>query len=330
MVKLAIDAMGGDFAPKEIVEGCLLAAKEFSDLNLVLYGDEEQIKMYMKKVPENISIVHAKDKLDMGEKDPISAIRRNDELSLVKAFKAVHDKECSGVVTAGPTQGVVVAAHMIIKKLEGMKRVAICPQLPEVGGKSRLLLDSGANTDVRPEHILQYAEFASIFYKLTRDVENPLVGLINIGSEPGKGRELEKEVFELLKEDPKINFYGNVEPKELLTTPCDILVSDGFSGNLVMKSFEGCAKAMGIILKEEISKTLGGKIGYLFMRDNIDEFKRRMSADEVGGSLIFGVDGVVVKAHGSSNAYAFSHAIKLARKTVLSNVLETVKQHLNE
>ena len=219
---------------------------------------------------------------------------------------------------------------MIIKKLEGMKRVAICPQLPEVGGKSRLLLDSGANTDVRPEHILQYAEFASIFYKLTRNVENPLVGLINIGSEPGKGRELEKEVFELLKEDPKINFYGNVEPKELLTTPCDILVSDGFSGNLVMKSFEGCAKAMGIILKEEISKTLGGKIGYLFMRDNIDEFKRRMSADEVGGSLIFGVDGVVVKAHGSSNAYAFSHAIKLARKTVLSNVLETVKQHLNE
>lgn len=329
VIKLAIDAMGGDYAPKEIVEGCLLAIQNFKDLELVLYGNEQEIKQYMKPC-ERISIVHAPDKLDMGEKDPIGAIRRNKELSLVKAFSAVHDKECQGAVTAGPTQGVVVCAHIVVRKIEGMKRVAICPQLPEVGGKSRLLLDSGANTSIKAEHILQHALFASIFYKEVRGVEEPLVGLINIGTEPGKGRDLEKEVYQLLENDPRIHFYGNVEPKELLSTPCDILVSDGFSGNLVMKSFEGAAKSMGEVLKEEIKKTLGGKIGYLFMHKNINNFKKRMSADEVGGSLIFGVDGIIVKAHGSSQAYAFSKAIELARKAVLGNVIESVKKHLTE
>ena len=189
--------MGGDYAPQEIVKGVNLAIKENSDLFINLYGKEEEIKKYL--VPsDRVNVINANEKLDMGEKDPVTTIRRNKELSMVKAFQAVHDKECEGAVTAGPTQGAVVAAHLIVRRIKGMKRVALCPQLPNVFGKSRIMLDVGANTEIRPEHILQHAEFATIFYRETRKVEKPLVGLIYIGTEPGKGREQEKEVFKLL------------------------------------------------------------------------------------------------------------------------------------
>ncbi len=327
MIKLAIDAMGGDFAPKEMVEGVNLAIKNIKDIELFLYGKSEEIKQYL--VPNvRVRVIEANDKLDMGVKDPISIIRRNPELSMVKAFKAVADKECQGAVTAGPTQGAVVAGHLVIRRLKGMKRVALCPQLPPVGGKSRLLLDCGANTDIRPEHIVQHAEFASVFFRETRGVEKPLVGLINIGSEPGKGRELEKDVFALLEKNENINFFGNVETKEVLSTKCDILVTDGFSGNVIMKAIEGTAKVMGDVLKSEIKSSLGGKIGYFFMKKNLKRYRNAFNADDVGGSLVFGIDGIVVKAHGSSNAYAFSKAIELAAKAVRGNVIETMKKYL--
>lgn len=328
MIRLAIDAMGGDNAPKEIVKGVNLAIKEFDDIELTLFGDEEQIKKYL--VPSNrVKIVHAPEALSMGEKDPIRAIRTNKNYSLVQAFQAVKDKTCDGAVTAGPTQGVIVAAHMIIKRLPGMKRVALCPAMPFIGGKSRLVLDVGANTDIRPDHMLQHAQFASVYVKNTKGIERPLVGLLNIGTEPGKGRELEKEAYALFEKSESINFYGNVEPKELFTTPCDIIISDGFSGNICIKSVEGTAKAVGIILKEEIKKSFFGKIGYLFMHKVFKNFKRRMSGAEVGGALVFGVDGIVTKSHGSSEAMDFKYAIAQARKACLGEVVEMMKTYLS-
>lgn len=327
MIKIAVDAMGGDFAPKEIVEGVNLAIKNNKDLFINLYGIKDEVEKYLN-VSDRVMVINADHYLDMGEKEPVSKIRRDTELSMVKAFKAVHDKECQGAVTAGPTQGAVVAAHLIVKRMKGMKRVALCPQLPVFNGKSRLLLDVGANTDIRAEHVVEHAIFATVFYRETRKVEKPLVGLVNIGSEPGKGRELEKEVFKLLSENPNINFYGNVETKELLTTECDILVTDGFSGNLVMKTLEGTAKSIGSLLKEEISSSLGGKIGYLFMRKNLNRFKKRLNAEEVGGAVVFGVDGIIVKAHGNSNAYAYSKAIELCMRAVKGNVCELMKEKL--
>ena len=212
--------------------------------------------------------------------------------------------------------------------MKGMKRVALCPQLPNVFGKSRIMLDVGANTDIRPEHILQHAQYASIFYQETRGVEKPLVGLINIGTEPGKGRDQEKEVFKLLSEDESINFFGNVEPKDMLTTECDILVTDGFSGNLVMKTMEGTAKAVGSLLKQEIKKSFRSKIGALFMKKSLNTFKSTLNSEEVGGAVVFGVDGTIVKAHGNSSAYAFSKAIELCVKAVKGNVVETMKEKL--
>ena len=328
MIKLAVDAMGGDFAPEQIVKGVNLAIKNNNDLYINLYGLEEEIYKYLEK-SDRVTVINALHKLDMGEKDPVSVIRRDKELSMVKAFQSVHDKECQGAVTAGPTQGAVVAAHLIVRRMKGMKRVALCPQLPNVFGKSRIMLDVGANTDIRPEHILQHAQYASIFYKETRGVEKPLVGLINIGTEPGKGREQEKEVYKLLEEDPSINFYGNVEPKDVLTTECDILVTDGFSGNLVMKTLEGTAKAVGSLLKQEIKKSFRSKIGALFMKKSLNNFKSTLNSEEVGGAVIFGIDGTVVKAHGNSSAYAFSKAIELCMKAVKGNVVETMKEKLS-
>jgi len=328
MIKLAIDAMGGDFAPKEIIEGVNLAISKYDDLHLFVFGDDEEINKYLVK-NERVTVVHAKDKLEMGEEDPVSVIRRNKELSITKAFQSVRDKECDGVVTAGPTQGVIVAAHLIIRRLKGMKRVALCPVLPTFTGKSRLLLDVGANTEIRPEHMLQHAIFASVYADKAMGIEKPLVGLLNIGTEPGKGRELELELHNLLSESDLVNFYGNVEPKELLSTKCDILLTDGFSGNMVMKTMEGTAKALGQALKEEISKTISGKVGYLFMKKNLDNFKNRLNPNEIGGAMIFGVDGVVVKAHGSSNSYAFYRAIHQARSAVKGNIINIMKENID-
>ena len=214
MVKLAIDVMGGDHAPLEIIKGVEMALERYSDLEVVLFGDENIIKA---NLPENkrVTIVHTPDKIDMGEEDPIREIRRNRESSLVKAFQAVRNKEVDGVVTAGPTQGTVVAAHLVIRRIKGMKRVALCPRLPELGGKGRFLLDVGANTELKSEHLLQLAQYASIYAREVAGIKKPLVGLLNIGTEPGKGRELDKETYELLKNDPNVNFYGNVEGKEI-------------------------------------------------------------------------------------------------------------------
>lgn len=329
MVKLAIDVMGGDFAPKEIIDGINIALNEHKDLELVLFGDEAVIKKNVKHL-ERVKIVNAPQKIDMGEKDPIGEVRRNRETSLVKAFQALKDKEVEGVVTAGPTQGTIAAAHLIVRRIKGMKRVALCPTLPNLGGKARLLLDVGANVELKSEHLVQIAQFATIYLQETRNIEKPLVGLVNIGAEPGKGREVDKETYNLLKDNDKINFYGNVEPKELFTTPCDILVTDGFTGNMVMKTCEGVAKTIGSFLKDEIKASFSAKIGYIFMGKVFKKFKKVMNPDEVGGAILFGVDGVIVKAHGASTGYAFSKAITQAKNAVEGNIVQKMKDVLEE
>lgn len=324
MVKLAIDIMGGDHAPLEIIKGSKLALEKYDDLELTLFGDEAIIKEHIAP-SDRVKIVHAPDKVNMGEKDPIGEVRRNRETSLVKAFQAVKDKEVDGVVTAGPTQGVVTAAHLVIRRIKGMKRTALCPMLPKMGGKYRLLLDVGANVELRSEHILQLAQYASIYLREVHGVANPLVGLLNVGSEPGKGREVDVEAYDLLEKDENVNFFGNIEGKDVLSTNCDILVTDGFSGNLVMKTMEGVALAIGEFFKEEIPKSFKRKMGYVLMKDVFKTFKNVLNADEIGGANLFGVDGVVVKAHGSSSGYAFSNAINQARLAVKADVITKMK-----
>jgi glycerol-3-phosphate acyltransferase PlsX len=329
MIKLAIDAMGGDFAPEIVVKGSMLAIQKYNDIELTLYGDEEKIKSILTN-KERIKIVNAPRQIDMGEKDPISEIRRNKDTSMVMAFSAVKNKEADGAVTAGPTQGAIVAAHIVVRRIRGMKRVALCPNVPSFRPGGGIMLDVGANTDIKAEHMLQHAQYASIFFRETRGIESPKVALLNIGSEPGKGRDLEKEIFTLLKQDKNINFVGNLEPKELLTADVDIILTDGFTGNIAMKTFEGAAKAMGTGLKKQIKSSVFAMIGAIFMKNALKRFKKQFSADEIGGANIFGVDGVIVKAHGSSNDYAFMNAINQARVVVKGNVIDKMKQIISE
>lgn len=328
MIKIAIDAMGGDHAPLVNVEGAMEAVKMFNDLEVVLYGDESKLKPLLSN-NERITIVHTDKFIDMGEKDPISIIRRDTETSLAKAMIDVKEDVCDAIVSAGPTQAVVAGAHIILRRLKGMKRTALCPVIPTYKKTGLLLLDVGANKEIRPEHLLQYAHYATIFAKEVRGIDKPKLALVNIGAEESKGRDFEKESYELLKNDKYINFIGNLEPKEMMTADVDICVTDGFTGNMVMKSFEGTAKLMGKILKEEIKRTLLGKIGAVLMSKNLKRFKLHFDPSEVGGASLFGASKTLIKAHGSSDTKAIKNAIKLAYLSVKGDVLNKVKDQIN-
>jgi len=324
MVKLALDAMGGDFAPKSPVLGALKAIEEFPDLEITMYGDENKIKEFMPNPVPRINIVHTDSFIDMGEHDPVSQIRRNPKSSLVLAMKSCKNKENDGLVTAGPTQAVIVGAHIIIKRLPGMQRVALAPILPSVDGKSRIMLDVGANVELRPEHLVELAIYAQELAKEVLGVKNPRVGLLNIGTEEGKGREVDQETYQLFKANPNINFVGNIETKDILNPDCEIMMTDGFTGNMVLKTLEGTAKGTGQILKQEIKRTFFGKIGALFMKKNLNSYKKRLSGDDVGGAMLCGVSVPVVKSHGSSEPKDIYNSIKRARGLILSGLVDKV------
>lgn len=326
MIKLALDAMGGDFAPLETVKGAMAAIKQNKDLELVLYGKKDEINKYLT-CNERITIVDCPRVIDMGEHDPIAEVRNHRDSSLVMAFRAVRDKEVAGVVTAGPTQAVISAAHVHIGRIKGMKRCALCPTIPTFKEGGALMLDVGANTDIRPEHIAQYAQYAYLYAKFVKKISEPKVYLLNIGTEPGKGRQLEQETYDLLSKLP-LNFCGNVESKEILTSDADIIVTDGFTGNVAMKAFEGTAKGMGSLLKKEIKRNIFGMIGYLFMHKNLNRFKNHFDADRIGGANLFGVDGTVVKAHGASSQTAIQNAINLAYLSVKEDVVNKMKEFI--
>lgn len=329
MIKLAIDAMGGDYAPQEQVQGAMLAIQKHKDIELTLYGDESEIKKYLTN-NERITIVQSDGVIDMGEKDPIRAIRQNRNSSMALALSSVRNGDNDGVVSSGATQALIAGAHILVGRLKSMKRTAIAPLIPNVKGGSYILLDAGGNLTITPEYMHQQATFAAVYAQEVQGVAKPKVGLINIGTEPGKGRDIDKEAFELFSKSEHFEFVGNVEPKEVLDPPCDILISDGFTANIVMKCIEGTAKGLGKILKQEITKGFFGKIGSLILKGRLGKFKSRLSAEDIGGAMIYGLRGVVVKAQGSSKAYGFSSAIGQAATIVRNDVLSKVKAKLEK
>ena len=329
MIKIAVDAMGGDYAPKEQVEGAMLAIKNIKDLEITLFGRTEEINKYLTN-SERITIVEAPYVIPMGEKDPVRALREHKDSSLAMALSAVKNKEADAIVSSGATQALVVGAHLIVRRMKGMKRTAIAPIIPSIDGRGTILLDSGANVDITPEYMLQHAHFANVYAKEILKRENPVIGLINIGTEEGKGRDLDKEIYKLLKEDPRLNFYGNVETKEVLNPPCDILLSDGFTANIVMKTMEGTAKGMGVMLKNELKKGFLGKIGMILSAANLKRFKKKMQPEEIGGAMIYGISSVVIKAQGASKSYGFYNGIKQAYNIVNGKVLEKVQEVLQK
>ena len=327
MIRIAVDGNGGDYGLETTVIGSMMAVKKFPNLEITIFGDEEKIKELLTD-STRINVVHTSETISMGEKDPVRAIRHQKDASLCLAMKACKNGEADACVTSGPTQCVVVGAHLLVRRLPQMERVALCPFIPNMDGHPRLLLDVGANVELRKEHLGSLAIFASVVSKEVLGVKNPKVGLLNIGSEPGKGREIDKESYYYLESLEGINFYGNVEPTEMVDCPADIVVTDGFTGNICMKSIEGTAKNMGKMLTEEIKSSLAGKIGYLFMRKNLKRFKERMSTKKVGGAMLFGLGKVVVKAHGNSDAEAYFNAIRLAKEMVENDVINKVVEKL--
>ncbi len=329
MIKIGVDAMGGDFAPKEQIMGVMLAIKNISDIEINLYGNETEIKKYLTST-ERINIINTTYVIDMGEKNPIKAIKDHPDSSMATALSSLRKGESDAVVSSGATQALIAGAHILVKRMPGFKRTAIAPLIPSVSGKNTILLDSGANLEVRPEHMLQQAYFAKVYSKEVLGVEDPIVGLINIGTEEGKGRELDREVFQLFKSTNLFRFYGNVEPKMILDPPCDILISDGFTANIVMKTMEGTAKGMGMILKQSLTSSFLGKIGALLAKKNLIKFKKAMSAEEIGGALIYGLYRPVIKAQGASKAYGFYNAIRQGAIIVRNEVFPKVEKFVQE
>jgi len=329
MIKLAVDGMGGDFAPEPIIKGTLQALDKYSNIEITVFGDEEKMAPFLKEHPR-LKIVHTTSFLDMGIEDPVFEYRNNKEHSLFKAMQFVADGHADGVVTAGPTQAVVVGGQLILRKMKGMRRAAIAPIIPSYDRQGKIMLDSGANVDLAPEHILNLAIYASIVAKEVLKRENPKIALINIGSEESKGRPQDRETYELLKNNENINFFGNLEPKEVFTTEADVLVTDGFTGNIVMKTMEGTAMGLGMVLEREIKSKLRNKIGYLFMKPALRAFKKSLDASEIGGALVIGLNHVLIKAHGSSNDFAFFNAIRQAKEMIEKDVINTVGNILNK
>jgi phosphate acyltransferase len=327
MIRLAVDGMGGDDAPKPICEGVMSALKEYDTLHITLFGDKEKMAPFLSAHPR-LEIIHTPYYLSMDEKDTLKLYKTNKEISMFMAMQHVKDGHSDGFVSAGPTQALVLAGHFIIRRMKAMKRVAIAPIIPSYDGLGKILLDGGANVDFKAEHLVEFALYASVVVEKILKRPNPKIALLNIGTEPQKGRTLDLEVHELLEQHPTLNFIGNVEPKEIFTSEADVFLTDGFTGNIVMKTMEGSAKGLTMVLKREIKSRLLSKIGAILMKKSLKQFKRSMDASEIGGALLMGFDHVVIKAHGSSDGYAFKNAIRQAKEMVEHQVVDTVKQTL--
>mgnify|MGYP000542529862 FL=1 len=323
MIKIAVDAMGGDYAPKEQIEGAMLAIRKIPDIEITLFGDEPTVKSLLTN-DERITVVHTEGVIAMGEKDPISAIRSNRKSSMAMALTVVRKGDCDAVVSSGATQALIAGAHILVGRLKAMKRTAIAPLIPTVRGTNTILLDAGGNIEIKPEYMLHQAYFAHIYAHEVMGIAEPKIGLVNIGTEAGKGRDLDQEVYKMFEQDKILNFVGNVEPKDVLDPPCDILISDGFTANIVMKTVEGTAKGIGKMLKQELSRGILGKLGLVLSLGNLKRFKSRLSAEEIGGAMIYGLRGVVVKAQGASKAVGFYNGIRQAAVICRNDVLAKV------
>ncbi|WP_433749643.1 phosphate acyltransferase PlsX [Falsibacillus pallidus] len=321
-MRIAIDAMGGDNAPNEIVLGAVKAAREFNDLNITLYGNENEISKYISK-EDRVEIIHAEEVI-LGTDEPVRAVRRKKNSSMVMMAQAVADGYADACVSAGNTGALMAAGLFIVGRIEGIERPALAPTLPTLDGKGFVMLDLGANADAKAEHLLQYAIMGSIYAEKVRGIPNPRVGLLNIGTEEKKGNDLTKEAFKLIKESG-VNFVGNVESRDLLQGPADVVVTDGFTGNMVLKTIEGTAMSVFSMLKETLMSNMKTKLAAGLIKSDLMKIKGKMDYSEYGGAALFGLNAPVVKAHGSSNETAFYNAVKQTKEMIKHKVPETIK-----
>jgi phosphate acyltransferase len=325
--RIAVDAMGGDFAPHEIVAGAIRAAAEL-DADILLVGDSEQIESSLKQhaTSNNIEIVPADGVVAMHE-EPIVAIRRKPDASINVAMDLVKQKRADAVVSAGHSGAAMAAASLRLGRIKGIDRPAIGAVFPTMlAGKSVIVLDVGANVDSRPKYLEQFALMGAIYSKYVLGIEEPQVGLLNIGEESCKGNDLALRTHQLLEANKQIPFIGNAEGRDVLSGRFDVIVCDGFVGNILLKFAEAVGEIMLQIIREELPQGLRGQLGTAILKPNLKRIKQRMDHAEHGGALLFGVDGVCIISHGSSQAPSIFNAIRLAKEAIDHQVIERIQE----
>ncbi len=320
-IRVAVDAMGGDRAPQEIVAGALLAASDTVDP--VLYGRRE----LLEPLAEGLEIVHADDVVAMDEK-PSDAAREKRASSMFAACRAVGEDGAQAVVSAGNTGAMLAAGLLEVRRLPDVHRPAIAVPLPSIGGTS-VLIDAGANADARPEHLVQFGHMGSVFAEEILDIAEPKVALLSIGEEPEKGNRLVRETHPELAAS-HLDFVGNVESRDLLAHAADVVVCDGFTGNMALKLMEGTIKTLLDELRKEIEASSRGKLGGLLIRPAARGLRKRLDPETYGGAYLLGLRGLVVIAHGSSSRTAIANAITLGAQGAAGNVVERVASRLEE
>ncbi len=328
-MRIAIDAFGGDNAPLEIIKGAALAEKEYG-VHIVLCGDENIIK---KCIANNnitfneLDIVNATDVISMHD-DPTSLLKAHKDSSMAVAFRELAEGRADAFVSAGSTGAVVVGGTFIVKRIKGIKRPALAAMLPSPDSYY-MMMDIGANAECRPEMLHQFGVMASAYLKKVEKIDNPTIGLLNIGTEDTKGTELQKEAYKLLQ-DSDLNFIGNIESRELPNGVCDAVITDGYTGNIALKLIEGTAITLFSMLVPVFKKNFLTKMCYLILKGGLRGVKNKMNASEVGGAPLLGTKKPVFKAHGNSNAYAFKNAIGKAKLFAENDVIGTIENSFNE
>lgn len=325
-MKIALDAMGGDKAPFETIKGAVKALEELESLHLVLVGKKESIESELSKYKvdnSRVEIVDAREVIEMTD-DPVTAVKGKKDSSMNRTLELVKEGVVDASVSAGNTGALITASQLKLKRIKGVLRPAIATMFPNKTGKM-LMLDVGATADCKPEFLNQYAMMGSKYLEILLGAKNPTVGLLNIGTEEGKGNEVTREAHNLLKENKSINFVGNVESTEVMNGKIDVVVTDGFTGNMVLKTSEGVAKFIVSSLKEEINKSFIYKLGALLIKPAIKHIVKKMDSSEYGGAMFLGLNGLSIKAHGNSDSNGIKNAIKVANKFAEMNFIDELK-----
>jgi glycerol-3-phosphate acyltransferase PlsX len=330
MVTIALDAMGGDSAPRAEVEGAVLAARELG-IRVLLVGQQETVKRELLKHAHRglpLEIVHASEVIAMNE-SPVTAFRKKKDSSVHVAARLVKNGEADGFVSAGNTGAVMTAAHFILGTLPSVDRPALAAPFPTTRGGVSVMLDVGANVDSKPIHLEQFAIMGEIYYRALFGTRRPKVGLLSIGEEEMKGNELTKEVHNRLKQ-MSLQFVGNIEGRHVFAGDADVIVCDGFIGNVALKISEGLVEHIGTTLKEALNSTLASQVGFVFARKAFANFKKKLDYSEYGGAPLLGVRGVTIIGHGRSNANAIKNAIRVAAELSRAKLNEKIEQELSE
>ena len=334
-MKIILDAMGGDNAPQAPVLGALQAAKDFG-AQITLVGKGEEILKVLKEngisdLPEGLEVANADEVVDMHD-DPANVIRKKKNSSMVIGLKMLADGQGDAFISAGSTGALLSGATLIVKRVKGIRRAAMGPVMPNKAGGKTVILDCGANAECTAEFLLQFGLVGSLYAKKYLGIANPRVGLLNIGAEDTKGTPLQKEAYALLSDAAEkglLNFTGNVEARDVPLGAVDVVVCDGFSGNVLLKTIEGTAMFMGSLMKHKIFKrNFFSKLGYLFCKPGVDEVMKMMDSEEIGGTQFLGIKKPVIKAHGSSGQRAFRNAVKQAMDAAANDVSSELEQGL--